>query len=72
MAIAPHQHFPSLASMNRDVANWVDEVARLVEGERGAETTGADAKNAGCLEALLALHAHLGQDQVARVADSLV
>src|ERR1700726_1779977 len=33
MATAP-QHLTSLASMNRDVANWVDEVARLTKPDR--------------------------------------
>jgi phosphoenolpyruvate carboxykinase (GTP) len=33
MATAP-QHLTSLASMNRDVANWVDEVARLTTPDR--------------------------------------
>ena len=33
MATAPH-HLTSLASMNRDVANWVDEVARLTTPDR--------------------------------------
>src|SRR5437588_9787408 len=33
MATAP-QHLPSLASLNRDVANWVDEVARLTTPDR--------------------------------------
>src|SRR5580693_7247498 len=33
MATAP-QHLTSLASMNRDVANWVDEVARLTMPDR--------------------------------------
>jgi phosphoenolpyruvate carboxykinase (GTP) len=33
MATAP-QHITSLASLNRDVANWVDEVARLTKPDR--------------------------------------
>jgi len=33
MATAP-QHLTSLASLNRDVANWVDEVARLTKPDR--------------------------------------
>jgi len=33
MATAP-QHLTSLASLNRDVANWVDEVARLTTPDR--------------------------------------
>ena len=33
MATAP-QHITSLASLNRDVANWVDEVARLTQPDR--------------------------------------
>jgi len=33
MATAP-QHLTSLASLNRDVANWVDEMARLMKPDR--------------------------------------
>ena len=42
-----------------------------VERERRAEASGADAEHLGGLELLLALHAHLGQDEVAGVAGDL-
>src|SRR5581483_6517097 len=43
-----------------------------VEGQRGAQASGADAQHLGGLELELALHADLGHDEVARVAEDLL
>ena len=51
-----------------DKAESADAGRGQIERKRRAETAGADAKNARGLELLLALHTHLGQDDVARVA----
>jgi phosphoenolpyruvate carboxykinase (GTP) len=38
------QHVPSLADLNRDVANWVDEMARLTKPDRIHWCDGSDAE----------------------------
>ena len=43
MATAP-QHVPSLADLDRNVANWVDEVARLTKPDRIHWCNGSDAE----------------------------
>ena len=43
MATAPH-HVTSLASLNRDVSNWVDEVARLTKPDRIYWCDGSDSE----------------------------
>ena len=43
MATAPH-HLPSLASLNREVSDWVDEVARLTRPDRIHWCDGSDAE----------------------------
>ena len=55
-----------------DEAEGADAGGGEVEGERRAEAAGADAEDLRRLELLLALHADLGQDEVARVAGDLV
>src|SRR4029077_6667080 len=42
-----------------------------VEGQGGAEAAGSDAEDPGGLELLLAFHADLGKEEVARVAGNL-
>ena len=54
-----------------DEAERADAGRGEVERERRAEAAGADAEDAGGLQLLLAFHADLGQDQVARVAGDL-
>ena len=54
-----------------DEAEGADAGGGEVEGERGAEAAGADAEDPRGLELLLAFHADLGEDQVARVAGDL-
>ncbi len=54
-----------------DEAERADAGGGEVEGEGGAEAAGADAEDARGLELLLAFHADLGQDEVARVACDL-
>ena len=54
-----------------DQADGADAGSGEVERERRAESAGADAEDLRGLQLLLALHAHLGQDQVARVARDL-
>jgi len=55
-----------------DQAESADAGGGEIEGEGRAEAAGAHAEDLGCLELLLALHADLGQDEVARVAGDLV
>ena len=54
-----------------DQAERADAGGGEVERERRAEAAGADAEDLGGLELLLAFHADLGQDEVARVAGDL-
>ena len=55
-----------------DEAEGADAGGGEVEGERRAESAGAHAEDFGGFELLLALHAHFGQDEVARVAREFV
>ncbi len=55
-----------------DQAEGADAGGGEIEGERRAEAAGADAEDARGFELLLALHAHFGQDEVARVAGEVV
>ena len=43
-----------------------------IERQRRAESAGADAQHARRLQLLLPVHAHLGHDQVARVAQDFI
>ncbi len=54
-----------------DEADGADSCGGEIERERSAEASGADAEDLGGLQLLLALHADLGQDQVAGVAGDL-
>ena len=54
-----------------DQADGADAGSGEVERERRAEAAGADAEDLGGLELLLALHADLGEDEVAGVAGDL-
>ena len=55
-----------------DEAESADAGRGQIERERRAETAGSHAENARGFQLLLALHAHLGQDEVARVAGEIV
>ena len=55
-----------------DDAERADTGGGQVQRQRRAEAAGADAQHARGLQLLLALHADLGHDQVARVAQDLV
>ena len=55
-----------------DQAQGADAGGGQIESQRRTEPAGAHAEHARGLEPLLALHAHLGQDQVPRVAREIV
>ena len=55
-----------------DEAQCADAGRGQIERERRAESARAHAENACGFQLLLALHAHLGQDEVARVAGEVV
>ena len=54
-----------------DQAEGADAGGGEIERERRAQAAGADAEDFRGLQLLLALHAHFGQDEVARVARDL-
>ncbi len=55
-----------------DEAQRADAGRGEIKSQGRAESAGADAEHARGFQLLLALHAHLGQDQVARVAGEIV
>ena len=55
-----------------DQAEGADAGRGEIKGQRRAQAAGADTEDAGGLEAALALHAHFGEDEVARVAREVV
>jgi hypothetical protein len=55
-----------------DQAESADAGRGEIERQRRAQAAGADAEHARGFEAALALHAHFGQDEVARVAGEVV